>query len=100
MKQLVRGRTIGVLLAAGSGQVASQLSSRGFEQERASEVADAARMFAEDEADYLSRKLVPRNAWPGSTVIRRYVGRDRESCWLMLSFEQVHGWRLDAVLVD
>lgn len=100
MKQQVRGRAVGVFLAAGNGQVAAQLSARGFEQDRASEVADAAKMFADDEADYLSRKLMPRSAWPGSAVIRRYVDRSRESCWLMLSYEEAQGWRLDAVLVD
>lgn len=100
MKQLVRGRTLGVLLRGGSSQVAAQLLEQGFEQDRAIEVADVAKMFAEDEAEYLSRKLTPRNAWQGCAVVRRYVDRKRESCWLMLSYEDVQGWCLDAVLVD
>lgn len=100
MKQLVRGRTLGIPLAPGSDQVAGQLLERGFEHDRASEIADAANLFAGDEADYLVRNLLPRSAWHGSAVVRRYIDRRRESCWLMLSYEDAQGWCLDAVLVD
>lgn len=97
MKAELRGRSLEVGLGGGAQEAAAQLQQRGFPEQRADDVAQAAIKYAEEETGKLVRLLTPRSAWPGTVVLRRHFMERKDDSWLLLRYEdEKRGWKLDS----
>lgn len=94
-----RGRHLGVVLDDDLEATSARLAALGLADQRALEVASAALLYAREEAEQLTRQLVPKDSWPGHVCLRRHIVRPRDETWLMLRFDRKNRWTLDAVFV-
>lgn len=94
-----RGRYLGVVLGEDVGVASCRLEALGITDHRALEVASAAMRYAQEEADQLTRQLMPKDSWPGHVCLRRHIVKPRDETWLMLRYDKKNFWTLDAVFV-
>jgi hypothetical protein len=99
VKYALRGRALGADLADDQDSIVDRLCRLGVEEPQASNLAQAAVKFADEETKSLLEELTPEASWLGRAVCRRHVLPSRRTMYRLLQ-RQTCSWHPQAALIE